>query len=296
MFSSELFADSDISTSVIPFYEIEHGVSECDEEVVSCSPGCSNHSRNFKFLAGKEKRQFLNVRIVEKREREKKEDKKRWEAQKVQINSESRCATSIAWVQINRSDEVEKVVDQLELSHSLKDCDPPLASATQPEWYNNSHKRFEEDCNGETATQKMVKAVSLHVRTFKIPVTTSSERANDAVFVCGVAGCDAVLKSSTALRKHGKVHAKKTFTCEQCKMSFVEKTKLRRHMKVHSGEKPFKCTFASCAASFSNSSNLKAHAKTHTGDKPHKCKFCPRAFLHPYNLKVHTMRLHAKNR
>ena len=47
------------------------------------------------------------------------------------------------------------------------------------------------------------------------------------------------------------------------------KYKLVNHMRVHSGEKPFKCE--QCSKTFARTENLKIHKRTHTGDKPFKC-------------------------
>ena len=49
------------------------------------------------------------------------------------------------------------------------------------------------------------------------------------------------------------------------------KYKLVNHMRVHSGEKPFKCDHPNCNKTFARTENLKIHKRTHTGDKPFKC-------------------------
>uniref|UniRef100_A0A8C5QLX5 C2H2-type domain-containing protein n=1 Tax=Leptobrachium leishanense TaxID=445787 RepID=A0A8C5QLX5_9ANUR len=46
-------------------------------------------------------------------------------------------------------------------------------------------------------------------------------------------------------------------------------------MKIHTGEKPFKCTECTeCGKCFSHASTLSDHKKIHTGEKPHKCTEC----------------------
>ena len=39
-----------------------------------------------------------------------------------------------------------------------------------------------------------------------------------------------------------------------------------------------------CNKSFSNTGNLNKHLKLHTGERPHKCSFCGRGFTENYKL------------
>lgn len=51
-----------------------------------------------------------------------------------------------------------------------------------------------------------------------------------------------------------------------CERSFSEKWALNNHMKLHSGEKPYKCAWPSCHYAFLNLSAMKDHYRTHTGE------------------------------
>lgn len=55
------------------------------------------------------------------------------------------------------------------------------------------------------------------------------------------------------------------FTCHLCDRSFTEKWALNNHMKLHTGEKPYKCTWPTCHYSFLTASAMKDHYRTHTG-------------------------------
>lgn len=80
-----------------------------------------------------------------------------------------------------------------------------------------------------------------------------------------VAGCSKMFRDNSAMRKHLHTHGPRVHVCAECGKAFVESSKLKRHQLVHTGEKPFQCTFEGCGKRFSLDFNLRTHVRIHTG-------------------------------
>ncbi|XP_065833100.1 transcription factor YY2-like isoform X2 [Oscarella lobularis] len=114
---------------------------------------------------------------------------------------------------------------------------------------------------------------------------------------CPHKGCNKMFRDNSAMRKHLHTHGPRVHVCAECGKAFVESSKLKRHQLVHTGEKPFVCTFEGCGKRFSLDFNLRTHVRIHTGDRPYVCPFdgCNKRFAQSTNLKSHIL-THAKGK
>uniref|UniRef100_A0A8C8BME0 Early growth response 4 n=1 Tax=Otus sunia TaxID=257818 RepID=A0A8C8BME0_9STRI len=87
----------------------------------------------------------------------------------------------------------------------------------------------------------------------------------------------------------------KAFACpvENCIRSFARSDELNRHLRIHTGHKPFQCRI--CLRNFSRSDHLTTHIRTHTGEKPFSCDTCGRRFARSDEKKRHS-KVHLKQK
>ena len=110
--------------------------------------------------------------------------------------------------------------------------------------------------------------------------------------ICKICGTGFV--SNKLLSNHLKTHdsnRKKTFGCNECGVMFHTKFVLNQHIKRHlpKSERPFKCNFNGCHLSFVNKSELLSHSRVHS-NSDEKCFLCDRC---PYKTKsIYSLRKH----
>ncbi|KAL4629739.1 transcription factor Sp4 [Arapaima gigas] len=82
---------------------------------------------------------------------------------------------------------------------------------------------------------------------------------------------------------------KKQHVChmEGCGKVYGKTSHLRAHLRWHTGERPFVCTWIFCGKRFTRSDELQRHRRTHTGEKRFECSECSKRFMRSDHLSKH---------
>ena len=75
-----------------------------------------------------------------------------------------------------------------------------------------------------------------------------------------------------------------------CGKAFVARQALVRHTQVHTGQRPYACSY--CGNRFRCASHLKRHQRQHTNTRPYTCPTCSKAYIDHTNLIRHAVLHH----
>ncbi|XP_054481126.1 zinc finger protein 345 [Anoplopoma fimbria] len=115
---------------------------------------------------------------------------------------------------------------------------------------------------------------------------TAAEPALDRPHHC--LECGKTFRLISSLKKHIRIHTgEKPYPCAVCGRRFRESGALKTHLRIHTGEKPYSCS--ECGNCFRHLDGLRKHRRTHTGEKPYVCAICGKRLSRLQHLKHHQL-------
>lgn len=99
------------------------------------------------------------------------------------------------------------------------------------------------------------------------------------------------------LRIHEKVPLGKSYSCNDCSLTFIRNNDLRRHSFQHFTGKIFSCTFPNCNEMFKKAFKLQSHMMIHNPKNEMKfaCELCDRKYLRKAALNKHRRQTHSSS-
>jgi hypothetical protein len=212
------------------------------------------------------------------------------------------CLSSCSEISAANDDDVivimpDKTVDEIEKSITdlcnqtmdavssgvVQKCDGELEFLKEElldPWEEENIIKYEQEDSDNTNTGEVTLS----------KVQASVKRKENGSLVRRKAGLKLVQKNGDCSENYGP--EKFPHNCSNCPFRTISKQEMTKHLRTHTGEKPFQCSM--CAKTFSQKNNMLSHEKIHTGEKPFHCDQCDSKFYKKDHLILHA-RTHSEH-
>ena len=152
----------------------------------------------------------------------------------------------------------------------------PVPSAGRKRKTPEEEKCFPCKVEGCNFRSKKANYLNGHMMT-KHRISVRKNPEGEECFPCRVDWCNFRSKTATNTQRHMLVrhHVSNPFACQfpGCLQRCSTTTKLKMHMRAHSGMKPFLCQHPGCEKRYTENGALTQHMLSHTDNKPCACNF-----------------------
>eukprot|EP00357_Protocruzia_adherens_P004413 CAMPEP_0115019300 /NCGR_PEP_ID=MMETSP0216-20121206/29356_1 /TAXON_ID=223996 /ORGANISM="Protocruzia adherens, Strain Boccale" /LENGTH=303 /DNA_ID=CAMNT_0002390733 /DNA_START=105 /DNA_END=1017 /DNA_ORIENTATION=+ len=139
--------------------------------------------------------------------------------------------------------------DEQELSPSSGDDKADMDTQEDPKNDNTGGDRSREKAKSSSSSSSRRAAVS-----------------PQKLYACPYPECGKFYTRIYTLNKHLPTHGTRKHVCEECGKKFSLKQYLKEHKLTHTGERPYKCTYAGCTRTFRQRGKLSIHKKEHLNE------------------------------
>lgn len=158
---------------------------------------------------------------------------------------------------------------------------------------NNDHGNDNDNDNDTDNSVVVVNSVGQNPNANQNHDTASSidDDDDDDKTVISKKSSSSTTKSKPSTKATNRVRTKRRYICTYCNKEFLGGNDLRKHIRIHTDERPFECQH--CGQRFRQGGCLKNHiASQHGTSETFICYYCNKSFPIKERLRLH-MRLHS---